>query len=135
MYARMDDLAAKVTTALDDTAEHDPQPSALPATGYPETLASGYYRVRKAWNDAKSQISTYCILSNAKEQTDKNHGYYVFSDDGVSIYPTATYREYTVQKGDPLWAIAHVCSAAELATQRSKRSMISPPTSSTAVRN
>ena len=106
MYARMGDLAAKVTAQLGGTAGQDPQPSAPPSTGYPEKLTSGYYRVRKAWNETQSQIGAYRVLSNAKAQTDKNPGYHVFTNDGVSIYPTAAYREYTVQKGDSLWAIA-----------------------------
>ena len=107
MYARMGDLAAKVTAQLGGTAGQEPQPSAPPATGYPEKLTSGYYRVRKSWKDAKSQLGAYRILANAKAQADKNPGYYVFTNDGVSIYPVAAaYREYTVQKGDSLWAIA-----------------------------
>jgi LysM repeat protein len=107
MYARMGDLAAKVTAQLGGTAGQEPQPSAPPATGYPEKLTSGYYRVRKSWKDAKSQLGAYRILANAKVQADKNPGYYVFTNDGVSIYPVAAaYREYTVQKGDSLWAIA-----------------------------
>ena len=107
MYARMGDLAAKVTAQLGGTAGQEPQPSAPPTTGYPEKLTSGYYRVRKSWKDAKSQLGAYRILANAKVQADKNPGYYVFTNDGVSIYPAAAaYREYTVQKGDSLWAIA-----------------------------
>ena len=107
MYARMGDLAAKVTAQLVGTAGQEPQPSAPPATGYPEKLTSGYYRVRKSWKDAKSQLGAYRILANAKAQADKTPGYYVFTNDGVSIYPAVTaYREYTVQKGDSLWAIA-----------------------------
>ena len=107
MYARMGDLAAKVTAQLGGTAGQEPQPSAPPATGYPEKLTSGDYRVRKSWKDAKSQLGAYRILANAKVQADKNPGYYVFTNDGVSIYPVAAaYREYTVQKGDSLWAIA-----------------------------
>ncbi len=107
MYARMGDLAAKVTAQLGGTAGQEPQPSAPPATGYPEKLTSGYYRVRKSWKDAKSQLGAYRILANAKAQADKNPGYYVFTNDGVSIYPAvAACREYTVQKGDSLWAIA-----------------------------
>lgn len=107
MYARMGDLAAKVTAQLGGTAGQESQPSAPPTTGYPEKLTSGYYRVRKSWKDAKSQLGAYRILANAKAQADKNPGYYVFTNDGVSIYPAVSaYREYTVQKGDSLWAIA-----------------------------
>ena len=80
-------------------------------TTYPEKLTTGYYRVRKTWADAKSQLGAYRILSNAKAQVDKNPGYYVFNNDGIIVYPTGstsspTYKEYTVVKGDSLWAIA-----------------------------
>ena len=80
-------------------------------TTYPEKLTTGYYRVRKTWADAKSQLGAYRILSNAKAQVDKNPGYYVFNNDGMIVYPTGstsspTYKEYTVVKGDSLWAIA-----------------------------
>ena len=80
-------------------------------TTYPEKLTTGYYRVRKTWADAKSQLGAYRILSNAKAQVDMNPGYYVFNNDGMIVYPTGstsspTYKEYTVVKGDSLWAIA-----------------------------
>ena len=80
-------------------------------TTYPEKLTTGYYRVRKTWADAKSQLGAYRILSNAKSQVDKNPGYYVFNNEGMIVYTTGntsspTYKEYTVVKGDSLWAIA-----------------------------
>lgn len=69
--------------------------------------SSGYYRVRKSWSDKKSQIGAYKVLSNAKTQADKNDDYFVFDESGTKIYPTAaTYKEYTVVKGDSLWGIA-----------------------------
>ncbi len=104
MYARMDDLASKVTAALGGSSSQPETPDA-PA----EKLTSGYYRVRKTWKDAKSQIGAYRVLSNAKAQADKNPGYYVFANDGVAIYPAEakeTYRIHTVVKGDTLWEIA-----------------------------
>jgi len=80
---------------------------------YPAKLTSGYYRVRKSWADKKSQVGAYRILANAKAAADKNPGTFVFTDDGVAIYPTedkpaaeVTYRVHTVVKGDTLWDIA-----------------------------
>ena len=76
---------------------------------FPEKLTTGYYRVRKSWSDAKSQLGAYRVLANAKKQADENPGYYVFANDGTHIYPeqkAVTYLEYTVVKGDSLWGIA-----------------------------
>ena len=49
MYARMGDLAEKVTTQLGGVTQGET------STGHPEKLTSGYYRVRKTWSDSKSQ--------------------------------------------------------------------------------
>jgi len=73
---------------------------------YPETLTSGYYRVRKTWSDKKSQIGAYRVLANAVRAADDNSGYFVFSPDGECIYPKETYRTHTVVRGDCLWNIA-----------------------------
>ncbi len=46
-----------------------------------------YYRVRKSWTDAKSQIGAYVELVNAKNNCDKaGAGYHVFDEDGKIIY-------------------------------------------------
>ena len=99
--------AVKELLAGDDTSEDHPAAS---AEAYPAKLTSGYYRVRKAWDDKKSQVGAYCILANAKAAADMNPGTFVFSNDGVAIYPTDAaneiYRIHTVVKGDTLWEIA-----------------------------
>lgn len=46
-----------------------------------------YYRVRKSWEDAKSQLGSYTILSNAKAMADKHPGYEVYDWDGQQVYP------------------------------------------------
>lgn len=46
-----------------------------------------YYRVRKTWENTKSQIGAYEILDNAKKAADQNQGYYVFDSDGKLVYP------------------------------------------------
>jgi LysM repeat protein len=104
----MDNFRVEVKKLL--TADETPTGGSENTT-YPEKLTTGYYRVRKTWADAKSQLGAYRILSNAKAQVDKNPGYYVFNNDGMIVYPTGsasspTYKEYTVVKGDSLWAIA-----------------------------
>ena len=94
----------------DETAPAEPETTVKPAT-YPEKLTDGYYRVRKSWKDSKSQIGAYRILANAKNAADKNPGTFVFTNDGIAIYPMKettkeTYRVHTVVKGDTLWDIA-----------------------------
>lgn len=78
---------------------------------YPEKLTTGYYRVRKTWADKQSQIGAYRILFNAKKAADKNPGTFVFTNDGLVIYPAEEtpaerYRIHVVKKGDTLWDIA-----------------------------
>lgn len=60
---------------------------------YPEKLTTGYYRVRKSWDDKKSQLGAYRVLANAKAKADANAGYFVFSDDGKVVYPTSAKEE------------------------------------------
>lgn len=45
-----------------------------------------WFRVRKSWEDAKSQKGAYKILDNAKKCADKNPGYKVFDADGEVVY-------------------------------------------------
>lgn len=101
----MDTFRADVKALLNADTKAD----STTATTYPEKLTTGYYRVRKTWKDSKSQVGAYRVLANAKAAADKNPGTYVFSNNGVSIYPTKaaeTYRIHTVVKGDTLWDIA-----------------------------
>ena len=106
----MDTFRAAVKALLDaDTDKDEPAQEETPAVTYPEKLTTGYYRVRKTWKDSKSQVGAYRILKNAKVAVDKNPGTYVFTNDGVAIYPekaAETYRIHTVVKGDTLWDIA-----------------------------
>jgi|GEM_PF-904791 len=44
------------------------------------------YRVRKSWNDPKSQIGAYAVLENAKKAADQNPGYKVFDEAGKVVY-------------------------------------------------
>lgn len=108
----MDTFRAAVKELLTADADAPVQEETQPTpTEYPEKLTSGYYRVRKTWKDSKSQIGAYRILANAKAAADKNPGTFVFTNDGVAIYPVEkpaeeTYRVHTVVKGDTLWDIA-----------------------------
>ena len=66
-----------------DTAEEAP---AVPA-------ADAWYRVRKSWGDASSQIGAFKVLENAKAYADEHPGYFVFDPDGVKIYAPKTATE------------------------------------------
>lgn len=45
-----------------------------------------WYRVRKTWEDSKSQIGAFKILANAKKCADANPGYKVFDASGKVVY-------------------------------------------------
>ena len=79
MYARMGDLAEKVTAALQGSDSGSGSDS-----GKPEKAQ--LYRVRKTWADSKTQKGAYKILANAKKCADQNPGYKVFDADGKVVY-------------------------------------------------
>lgn len=74
LYARLGDLAAKVTEALGTGASAD-------------KAASQLYRVRKTWADSKSQKGAFSVLANAQKCADSNKGYSVFDGNGKKVYP------------------------------------------------
>lgn len=74
LYARLGDLASKVTEALGTGTSAD-------------KVASQLYRVRKTWADSKSQKGAFSVLANAKKCADSNKGYSVFDGNGKKIYP------------------------------------------------
>ena len=75
LYARLGDLASKVTEKLGGGTEGATEPS-----------QKHYYRVRKTWADAASQLGAYDVLENAKQMADKNPGYTVFDWNGKAVY-------------------------------------------------
>lgn len=83
--------AVKAAMGKDGVAETDKE------TAYPEKLTEGYYRVRKSWDDKKSQLGAYRVLSNAKEKADANAGYSVFSNDGKVVYIPSVKAEEKVE--------------------------------------
>ena len=76
LYARLGDLAAKVTANLGGSN-----------TASTNSQTTEYYRVRKSWADAKSQKGAFKNLDNAKKCADSNNGYAVFDASGKQIYP------------------------------------------------
>ena len=71
LYARMGDLAQKVTASLGSSGSIPSQQ---------------LYRVRKNWGDAKSQKGAFSNLENAKKCADANSGYSVYDKDGTRVY-------------------------------------------------
>jgi hypothetical protein len=56
------------------------------------------YRVRKTWNDSKSQIGAYKNLNNAKAACDKGgKDYAVFNSKGEQVYPEVQKFPYLVK--------------------------------------
>ena len=78
MYARMGDLAEKVTAQLGGSS------------GGTVSTSDQMYRVRKTWADAKGQKGAFTVLDNAKKCADANPGYSVFDNNGVNIYTPNT---------------------------------------------
>lgn len=60
--------------------------TAKPETPKVETTAE-MYRVRKSWDDSKSQIGAYATLKWAKLSADKHPDYKVFNSSGDCVYP------------------------------------------------
>ena len=52
-----------------------------------DTMISGWYRVRKSWQNAASQKGAFHDLANAKQCADANPGYCVFDPAGKAVYP------------------------------------------------
>nr|DAT75073.1 MAG TPA: peptidoglycan hydrolase [Caudoviricetes sp.] len=81
LYARLGDLAAKVTANL------------VGNTVTPSAPAMGLYRVRKSWADVKSQKGAFKSLDNAKKCADNNNGYAVFDANGKQVYPATVAKK------------------------------------------
>ena len=62
----------------------------LPAT------SKTWYRVRKTWKNASSQIGAFQTLKKAKQCADQHAGYHVYNDAGKKVY-TSSKLPYKVQ--------------------------------------
>lgn len=67
---------------------YDSPKKATPKPIEQPTTPSNMYRVRKSWNDAKSQIGAYKELENAIDLANKNVGYEVYDSEGKQVCPT-----------------------------------------------
>ena len=60
-----------------------------------------YYRVRKSWDDEKSQIGAYTSLENAQKACDlAGVEYFVFDENGKAIYTPENLEGETLKVGD-----------------------------------
>lgn len=62
------------------------------------TTTTKYYRVRKTWTDAKSQLGAYQILDNAKQNCPV--GYTVFDWNGKAVYTPTSEPEKPTDGGE-----------------------------------
>ena len=46
-----------------------------------------FFRVRKSWNDKKSQVGAFHVFQYAKNCADAHPGYAVFDEAGGQVYP------------------------------------------------
>lgn len=84
----MDTFRADVKALLNEGKEESPKK---------ETESNEWYRIRKSWNDAKSQVGAYRILKYAKSACPV--GYKVFDADGNVVYDPAgnVFKPYLVK--------------------------------------
>lgn len=114
LYSRYGEIAARVNYLLSGALPNTipPFPGTLPPT--PNTIPPKkyYYRVRKTWSDAASQIGAYESLANAQRACDKaGKEYRVYDDNGNFVYPNRNFKvgdeinlvpEATYTSGQPI---------------------------------
>lgn len=93
----MDDVRRDVAALMKKSgASSTAKPSA--STPSSPSASSEIYRIRKSWNDTKSQIGAYRNLKSAKDECDKaGNGYYVFNSAGKVVYPEPKFEPYKVK--------------------------------------
>lgn len=75
-----------MATVRDDVADLMGKKTSVIEPAKPEEKEM--YRVRKTWEDAKSQVGAYTNLDNAKKACDKaGKDYEVYNSKGVAVYP------------------------------------------------
>ena len=92
LYERHGYIADEVNKILGSATEQTNQES-KPSTITPNTTQE-MYRVRKTWEDAKSQIGAYTVIENAKKAC--KEGYTVFDSKGNVVYTNK--KQETVKK-------------------------------------
>lgn len=84
------DVAALLAADAPATPSTPAEPAPTPAP------AKELYRVRKSWEDAKSQVGAYSILDNAKRACDTaGPAYSVYDSTGKKVYPESKIEPVT----------------------------------------
>ncbi len=52
-----------------------------------------WYRVRKNWQDAESQVGAFKVLENAKKSADEHPGFSVFDENGKAVYSSVDKKQ------------------------------------------
>lgn len=120
LFNRLGDLANKVTAALAGSVMPEPTP---------EPVDGEVYRVRKSWNDAKSQIGAFESLKNAKAAC--RTGYHVYDSKGVEVYPDTkpeiVYKSHIQGIGWQDWKQDGAWSGTQGEGRRLEALVINPP--------
>ena len=82
----------------------DEDGKAIYTNGTDGQAAVTWYRVRKAWADAASQVGAYKVYDNAVNNCPA--GYAVFDDAGNVLYRNVAVRYHVVKSGDTLGKLA-----------------------------
>ena len=89
-YATDHDYVDKVYRIITEwnLTKYDPQPEVPREEPKVEVEeVEKWYRIRKTWDDPKSQINAYKSLELAKEDCDNHPGYFIFDWNGEVVYP------------------------------------------------
>lgn len=94
LYDRHGDIAEQVNKRLNVNISTKPEEKPT----NPQFVAKELYRVRKSWEDVKSQIGVYSILDNAKKACDiAGPNYKVFNSTGKQVHPEVEEFPYLVK--------------------------------------
>ena len=93
LYTRHSEIADRVNTLLGVVTPADPTPAPSPSKTY-------WYRVRKSWENASSQIGAYSNYENAVNACKKaGPEYKVFDEEGKALYPDTQVTKYSFTVG------------------------------------
>ena len=88
METAREDVAELIAANAPVAPAPQPTPAPTPVPQPTPTPAKELYRIRKSWDNAKSQIGAYSSLTNAKLACDKaGIEYSVFDSTGKKVYP------------------------------------------------